>query len=455
MGKVHLNLCVGGIYLFKIVFIGSGSALFFKKLLVDILSVTEFQDAEISLVDVNNDRLQISVKIANAVISQKGNKAKLEYTTKRREVLQNADYVVCMIKIGGYDVTKIDYDIPFKYGIFQTMTDTCGIGAISRALRTIPEVLNICRDICDICPDAYFFNYTNPMSMICSALEKSMPSLKVFGLCHSVQHTAKQFSKYLDIPETDITYWVAGINHMSWYLSLRYKGENLYPKLISFMNNEWDGIIPSKTRNGYNDRVRFDVLRRTGYFVTESSPHMSELFPYILKRKNIMEEYGILHGQHLLNLENQIKGYNKLILEINNGNIGSLDSDGFEYLTYIIQAIELGRKTTCNINVYNNGLIGNLPLDCCVEVPCLIDSEGIHPCKIGNLPSHLAAMNMSVINLQQLAVEAILTGNRDRVYHAVMMDPNVSSVLTLDEVWKMTDELLEAHRERILACFRK
>jgi alpha-galactosidase len=420
----------------KIVFLGAGSVVFAKKLMSDILGYPELEDCCISLVDTDAERLNIARKMAESFILQKGVKTRLEVTNDRRKAFKGADYVILIIKIGRYDITKVDFDIPMKYGLKQTIGDTCGVGGISRALRTIPVIWDICRDMEELCPDAILMNYTNPMSMICLSIFKKMPGFNVVGLCHSVQATKEAIASYVNIPHEELSIWVAGINHMAWFLELNHNRESVYPLIYEAMkNNE----IYAK------DKVKFEIMRRTGYFVTESSTHMSEYVPYFLKRDETIEQFSLTPGQHLINLKNQLAQYEETKQKLEQGESIDVPKSN-EFAPDIIHTIETGKQISFTGNVYNARLISNLPYDSCVEVPCMVDREGIHPCQVGNLPIQLAALNITNINVHQLLVEALITGKKEYIYQAAMMDPNTASVLSLDEIWKLMDELLEAHK---------
>jgi alpha-galactosidase len=420
----------------KITIIGAGSVVFAKRLITDILSYPELAETTFSLTDINEDRLRTAEKMARKLVEQNVGKAKVEATLNRREALSGANYVINLIQVGMHDSTLIDFEIPKKYGLKQTIADTLGVGGVFRALRTIPVLLEICRDIEEVCPNALLLNYTNPMAMLMLAIQKASP-IKSIGLCHSIQNTADDLASYLDIPVEELEYKVAGINHMAWFLELKRNGTDLYPELFQAMEKE---VIFNK------DKVRFEMMRRLNYFVTESSEHMSEYTPYFIKRDNLIDQFDIPIDEYVRRSEVNLERFEELKKKIDNGESFPVEKS-HEYGAPIIHSIETGTNRVIWGNVLNTNLITNLPNNSCVEVPCVVNKSGIQPCHVGDLPPHLAAMNMTNINVQQLTVEAVLTGNVDYVYQAVMLDPHTSSVLSLEEIWEMTSDLLDAHSD--------
>jgi alpha-galactosidase len=453
----------------KVAFIGAGSTVFAKNLMGDILSYPELAGSTISLMDIDPHRLQTSEAVAHKINEALGAHATIETTTDRCAALDGADYAICMIQVGGYEpATVIDFEIPKKYGLRQTIADTLGIGGIMRALRTIPVLLDIAHDMEALCPDALFINYVNPMAMIQWALSRGS-TIKTVGLCHSVPHTAHELAHDIGVPVEQINYLVAGINHMAFYLRFedRRTGEDLYPKIRQVVE---EGRVPA------TNRVRYDMFTRLGYFVTESSEHFSEYTPWFIKRDHpeLIERYNIPLDEYIERCEAQIIGWELMeqrqdagraltedeiraalqdtnpMPTIREGIIqGMLNFDrlerSVEYGSGIIHSMETGTPRVIYGNVPNAGLITNLPAECCVEVPCLVDANGIQPTHIGALPPHLAALIQTNVNVQSLAVEAALTGRREHVYHAAMLDPHTAAELTLDEIWAMVDELIAAH----------
>ena len=461
----------------KITFIGAGSTVFAKNLMGDILSYPELQDATICLFDIDEKRLELSRRVGERIAGTLKVTPTFEVTTNREEALKGADYAINMIQVGGYrPSTVIDFDIPKKYGLRQTIGDTLGIGGIMRALRTIPVLLEMARDMERLCPDVTHLNYVNPMVMNCVALERSS-SIKTVGLCHSVPHTAWELAKDLGVPFEEVNYLVAGINHMAFYLKLEHHGQDLYPRLRQVLQ---EGRMPE------HNRVRYEMFARLGYFVTESSEHFSEYTPWFIKRDHpeLLERYNIPLDEYLYRCEAGERSWEFIERELETP--GSQDPlelqrilegtplmptmiegtvEGFarlnevkrsaEYGSSIIHSLETGEPRRVYGNVINRGIIDNLPQDCCVEAPCLVDKNGVQPTKIGPIPPHLAALMQTNVNVQELTVQAVLTGNREHVYHAAMLDPHTSAELTLDEIWSLVDDLLEAHGDYIPAALRE
>lgn len=422
----------------KIVFIGAGSTVFAKNLLGDILSFPDLANSTISLYDIDAERLKTSGVVAHRVAQALNAHPIIEMTDSRRKALDGADYVIAMFQIAGYKPgTVIDFEVPKKYGLRQTIADTMGIGGIMRALRTIPVMLDICRDMEELCPDAIFLNYVNPMAMNCWAISRGS-KIKTVGLCHSVPGTAEQLANDIGMPIEEINYVVAGINHMAFYLRFERNGENLYPKLHE--------VIEENRVPDWN-RVRYDMLKRLGYFVTESSEHFSEYVPWFIKRDrpDLISKYNIPLDEYITRCENQIAGWKALRTQLETSS-GPLEvKRSHEYGSLIIHSVETGAPRTIYGNVPNYNIIDNLPYGCCVEVPCLVDVNGIQPTRIGSLPPHLAALMQTNINVQGLTVEAALTCKREHIYHAAMLDPHTAAELDLDQIWSLVDDLIAAH----------
>jgi alpha-galactosidase len=420
-------------------FVGAGSTVFAKNLMGDILSFPELNECTFNLFDINNERLKTSEIVANKLVDHFGAPAKVQTFTDRREALKGANYVICMCQIGGYKPgTVIDFEIPKKYGLRQTIADTLGIGGIFRGLRTIPELLKVVRDMEEICPDALFLNYVNPMAMNCWAIAESSP-IKTVGLCHSVQHTSWELSQDIDVPFEEIDYIVGGINHYAFYLKFERDGEDLYPRIRQVLD---EGRAPEW------NRVRYELFKRTGYFVTESSEHFAEYGPWFIKRDrpDLIEDFNIPLDEYITRCERQISKWDAMRHEYE-GETQIEHKRTDEYASRIVLGMETGTPQRIYGNVQNGGLISNLPDECCVEVPCLVDRNGIQPTRIGELPVHLAALMQTNINVQRLTVEAALTGKREHIYHAAMLDPHTSAELDLDQIWHLVDDLIEAHGE--------
>ena len=457
----------------KVTFIGAGSTVFAKNLMGDIWSYPELADATICLMDIDSKRLKQSEQVAAHIINTLGINPTVECTTNRQEALRGADYVVSMIQVGGYQpATVIDFEIPKKYGLRQTIGDTLGIGGIMRGLRTIPVLMDIAWDMEEICPNALLINYANPMCMNQWALSRAS-DIQTVGLCHSVPGTAHELARDIGVPIDEVNYLVAGINHMAFYLKYerRETGEDLYP-LIKRVYDE--GRIPP------TNLVRYEMFKRLGYFVTESSEHFSEYVPWFIKQNQpeLIEEFnipldeyierckaGIISWQLLEKAEEEgrIPSEEEILHALRNvhpmGKAWTVHSitdlnkveRSVEYGSLIIHSMETGAPRTIYGNVPNDSIIDNLPYGCCVEVPCLLDANGIQPTRIGAIPPHLAALMQTNINVQSLTVEAALTGKREHIYHAAMLDPHTGSELTLDEIWSMVDELIEAHGDYLPA----
>jgi len=459
----------------KITFIGAGSTVFAKNLIGDILSFTELADSHITLHDIDAERLHTSQIVGHKVAQALDAHPTIEVTTDRRRALEGADYVICMIQVAGYKPgTVIDFEIPKKYGLRQTIADTLGIGGIMRGLRTIPVLLDICRDMEELCPDATFLNYVNPMAINSWALSRATP-IQTIGLCHSVQGTAAELARDIGVPVTEINYVCAGINHLAFYLRFERNGEDLYPIIHRVME---EGRVPAK------NRVRYEMLKRLGYFVTESSEHFSEYVPWFIKRDrpDLIDTYNIPLDEYITRCEFQIASWEAMRtrledkdisfrVKVDNQEQDKTPMDGSvrdmerileriltvrrsqEYGARIIHSMETGTPRVIYGNVSNQGLIDNLPQGCCVEVPCLVDKNGVQPTRIGSLPPHLAALMQTNINVQALTVEAALTQQREHIYHAAMLDPHTAAELSLDQIWSLVDDLIEVHGDWLPAYY--
>jgi alpha-galactosidase len=426
----------------KITFIGAGSTVFAKNLLGDILSFPELADSHIALMDIDSERLKTSEVVARKVGQAVGATPTITTHTDRREALDGANYAINMIQVGGYKPgTVIDFEIPKKYGLRQTIADTLGVGGIMRALRTIPIMLEMCKDMEQVSADNItFLNYVNPMCMNTWACYKSS-NVPIVGLCHSVQGTAEQLAHDIGVPIEEINYLCAGINHMAFYLRFRRNGEDLYP-LIRKVYTE--GRVPDW------NRVRYEMFMRLGYFVTESSEHFAEYCPHFIRRDrpDLIDTFNVPLDEYIRRCEHQIAGWEKMREEfISDAPIEVHRSH--EYGSLIIHSMETGIPRVVYGNVENKGLITNLPDGCCVELPVLVDKNGLQPTKVGAIPPQLAAQMQTNINVQSLTVEAALTGKKEHVYHAAMFDPHTAAELTLDEIWALVEDLLTAHGDYI------
>jgi alpha-galactosidase len=421
----------------KVTFIGAGSTVFARNLLGDILGYEELAESEITLFDIDAERLATSELVARRVAETLGADAKIDATTDRRAALDGADYAINMIQVGGYEpCTVTDFEVPKRFGLRQTIADTLGVGGIMRGLRTIPVLLELCADMEAVCPDVWFLNYTNPMAINCRAISRAS-TIRTVGLCHSVQGTAFELSLDLGIPYREIDYLAAGINHMAFYLRFERDGEDLYPQLRALAES---GRVPD------GNRVRYEVLRHLGYFVTESSEHFAEYVPWFIKRdrSDLIERFNVPLDEYPRRCVAQIAGWEAERERLERGEAMEVERS-YEYAATIIRSTETGRPRVVYGNVPNRGLIDDLPAGCTVEVPCLVDGNGVQPTHIGALPPQLAALIRTNVNVQELTVEAALTGKREHVYHAAMLDPHTAAELDLDQIHDLVDALLDEH----------
>ena len=442
----------------KLTIIGAGSTVFTKNIVVDLLTIEQFKSIEIALMDIDQNRLVKTKEVLEIIAKKMGVTPKLSIHTNRRESLLDADFVQTTIQVGGYKPsTVIDFEIPKKFGLKQTIADTLGIGGIMRSLRTIPVLLNIAEDIEQVCPNALWMQYVNPMCTNMIAINKVFPNIRNIGLCHSVQGTAEMLAEDLQENINNISYQCAGINHMAFFQKFEKisTGEDLYPKLKRLANQILsDKKISSRTKKqefpgrNLHEKVRYEILKRFGFFVTESSEHFAEYVPWFIKpnKEELIEKYKIPVDEYIFRCEYYSELWNELdkdISIITNEEI----KRSHEYASYIIDAIVNNNKFIVYGNVMNNGLIENLPSNCCVEVPCIVNDKGFYPQKIGRLPEQLSALMRTNINVQILTAEAALTKKREHIYHAAMLDPLTSSHLSIDEIFALTDEMLEAHAD--------
>jgi alpha-galactosidase len=435
----------------KIAFMGAGSTIFAKNVLGDCMLSDALREAHIALYDIDGSRLNES-KMMLDVLNSNTNQGRATLTAHlgvedRREALQGANYVVNAIQVGGYEpATVIDFELPKKYGLRQTIGDTLGIGGIFRALRTIPVCLDFARDMEDVCPDAWFLNYVNPMAMITGAMLRGSV-IQTVGLCHSVQVCASGLLRCVGmLGQVDKLQWkVAGINHQAWLLEITDGGRDLYPEIkrrAAELNRE------ARTEGGpkHGDMVRLEMMRHFGYYITESSEHTAEYVPYWIKSQNpeLVEEYNIPLDEYPRRCIDQIERWKQRSVELVE-NPSLTHQRTHEYGSYIMEAIETDVPFRIGGNVLNMGLIPNLPAKAVVEVPCMVDRNGVQGCYVGELPEQLAALNRTSINVQLLTIEAAITRQREAIYHAAMLDPHTGSELTLDEIRALCDEMLQAH----------
>ncbi|MFC4439958.1 MULTISPECIES: alpha-glucosidase/alpha-galactosidase [Natrialbaceae] len=425
----------------KIAFIGAGSMVFAKNLVGDILSFEALEDSTIALMDIDEHRLAQTTEVAEKMVENGRVEATIESTTDRREALDGADYVLNMINVGGTEPFENEIRIPEEYGVEQSIGDTLGPGGIFRGLRTIPTMLDVARDMEELCPDALLMNYTNPMAIVCWAVDEAT-DVEIVGLCHSVPHTAEAIAEYVDVPQAELDYWVAGINHMAWFLECTRDGQDVYPLLEEAMEDE---------TTYRKDTVRFELLKHFGAFVTESSHHNSEYLPYFRTDEKVIEELTGTNYAERMPTATYLEGWKKRSEERDNA-LADVDSEDVsierseEYASRLIHSLETDTPRRLNLNVRNDaGHIRNLENDACVEVPCLVDGTGIRPCSVGKLPPQLAALDRTNVNVQRLAVKGALEGNRDAVHQAIKLDPLTAAELDLDEIHEMTEELIAAN----------
>ena len=432
----------------KIAMIGAGSTVFMKNILTDILLEEPFARCEFALQDIDPKRLATSKLVAERVAEVLPVSPVITATENRREALKGADFVIVMIQVGGYKPsTVIDFEIPAKYGLKQTIADTLGIGGIMRGLRTAPVLADIGRDMQELCPDAWMLQYVNPMAINCLALSHLLPDLNYVGLCHSVQGTAADLARDLGEDLNSIDYDCAGINHVAFYTRFEKRHadggvEDLYPRLHQLVEPRaygpnWDGCT---------NHVRYEVLKRLGYFVTESSEHFAEYTPWFIKNSQpeLIQKFDIPVNEYIRRCEKQLAEWDAQEAELL-ADTKPLCEKSVEYAARIISSIVTGTPDVIYGNVLNRNLIGNLPANACVEVPCDVNGSGLTPRQVDDLPAHLAGLIQTNITVQQLTVDAIVSGRREAVYHAAMLDPHTSAELNLDQIWRMVDELLDAH----------
>ncbi|MEF3329332.1 alpha-glucosidase/alpha-galactosidase [Oceanobacillus oncorhynchi] len=422
----------------KITFLGAGSTVFAKNVLGDCMTVDALQDFEFALFDINEERLQDSEMMLNNLKKSLNATVTVKAYQDRKEALRGAKYVINAIQVGGYDPATItDFEIPKKYGLRQTIADTLGIGGIFRNLRTIPVMQEFARDIKEVCPDAWFLNYTNPMAVLTNIMLKE--GIKTVGLCHSVQVCARDLLESLEMPTEDVQWKIAGINHMAWLLEITRHGEDLYPEIKK--------RAKEKQKEKHDDMVRFELMDKFGYYITESSEHNAEYHPYFIKSQypELIERFNIPLDEYPRRCVNQIEDWKKMRDDlVNDQNLTHERSR--EYGSYIIEAMETDKPFKIGGNVLNTGrLISNLPENAVVEVPCLVDASGIAPTYVGDLPEQLAALNRTNINTQLLTVEAALTRKKEKIYQAAMLDPHTSAELSMDDIISLCDDLIEAH----------
>ena len=433
----------------EIAIIGAGSSTFTEAMIRDSLTFPALSDASFRLMDTDPDVLGPMETLARNLIALGDHPATVATTTDRREALDGADYVIVSILVGGVEPFDWEIDIPLRYGVDQSVGDTMGPAGIFRAARTIPAMIEIARDMEQLCPDAPMLNYTNPMSMLCEAVREAS-DVAVVGLCHSVQGAHQDLARVIGAAPEDCASWMAGINHQAWVLDYRHNGQDAYPRIrrAARENQDW-----------WDDNtIRVEMLRQLGYYVTESSAHNSEYNPWFRKRKELKEKYtgdgwsggtGFIRDEYKERYPDRIARMKKQAEDIEN----LRTERGQEYGTYIINAMVTGEPFRFNGTVANTGLITNLPRGCSVEVPCYADRSGVHPCYVGELPPHLAALNSMVIRSTSMAVQAVLRGDKELLYHSILYDPLTAAALGMNEIREMVDEMYEKEKH-LMPTFR-
>ncbi|NCB59604.1 MAG: alpha-glucosidase/alpha-galactosidase, partial [Gammaproteobacteria bacterium] len=423
----------------KVAIIGAGSTVFMRNIVRDLLQQPALISTHIALQDIDGKRLQESQMVAGQIISALKVPATVSASMDRREVLRGADVVITMFQVGGYKPsTVVDFDIPKKYGLRQTIADTLGVGGIMRGLRTVPVLVDIARDMRELCPNALLMNYVNPMAILSLAVQRMVPEIQYVGLCHSVQGTAEELAKDLGVEPANLVYTCAGINHMAFYNQFTQRlpdgsTEDLYPRLKALAA---EGRVPD------GNRVRYEILRKFGYFVTESSEHFAEYSPWFIKRDrpDLIEKFNIPLDEYPRRCERQIADWAEELQRIETQHDIEIKQSR-EYAAAIINSLATGEPSVIYGNVLNKGLIDNLPQDCAVEVACLVDRNGMQPVKFGSVQPQLAALMRTNVNVQQLTVEALMTENPEYIYHAAYLDPHTSAELDLDQIHDLVDDL--------------
>jgi alpha-galactosidase len=420
-----------------ITFIGAGSVVFTRQLIVDLLRFPDLPKLTLTLHDIDPERLAVAVGTAHNVAHQLGRELDVRAETDRRTALAGADFVVNMIQVGGIDATRFDLELPARYGLRQTIGDTTGVGGVFRGLRTFPVLSGIAADMTAVCPDAWLLNYTNPMAMNIWWLSVVAPDLKAVGLCHSVYWTVHDLCELIDVPLDGTHYRAGGVNHQAWLTEWSRDGEDLYPKLRAKIDSD-----PELLR-----RVRVEIFSRVGYYPTETSEHSSEYLGWFLRSDAQVERYRLQPGEYLGISEDNVREFVEARATLAAGGDLQLhdEGDAAEYAPQVIHSMLTGTQRTIHANVVNHGLIDNLPQGAVVEVPALVDADGVHPQHYGSVPLFGAALNRTYLSVAELAIEAARTGDPRYVRQAVLADANASSSLTPQQIWDLCDELTAAH----------
>jgi alpha-galactosidase len=428
----------------KVAFVGAGSVVFTKSLLGDMLRLPALRQIEIALHDIDPERLEAAEVMAQWVARELGAAPAITTHEDRRRAIDGADFVLNMVQIGGHPATLVDFELPARYGLRQTIGDTLGIGGIFRALRTAPHMLALGHEMAELCPDAWLLNYTNPMAMVCELVYQGTPTRNVVGLCHSVQYTVRDLARLVDVPEHEITYLGAGVNHQAFLLRFERDGESLYPLLDARIADDAD----------LQRRVRVALYRRLGFFPTESSEHAAEYVPWVMRHDGELERYRTPVGEYIRRSEDNLEEFRRVRDALRRGEPMELGTS-VEYAAAIIDAMVTGTPAVIYGNVPNTGLVPGLPEGTCVEVPCLVDATGVRPTQVLEYPPQLAALNRSYVNVVELTVRGVLDGRPDWIRLAAALDPNASATLTLDEIDALCEELTAAHGDLIPSSLRQ
>ena len=419
----------------KIAFIGAGSIEFTRNVVTDLCGYSEFSgELELSLYDISAERLDFARRLVSQIVAQTGAGAVVTATGEQAEALAGAQYVINEVQVGGYAATRHDFDIPARYGLRQTIGDTIGIGGIFRGLRTIPVIVALARDMLRCCPDAYLLNYANPMAMLPWAVYEGTEFSRVYGLCHSVRDTHAFLAGLVGREPGEISFTTAGFNHQAFVLRMSHLGQSLYPELHRVISAD-----PQLQR-----RARVELFRRFGYFPTESSEHTAEYVPWIMRHDSQVEQFRVPVGEYLARSEQNLRELDELTRQLDAGQRLELAPTG-ELASEFIHSHQTGTEREIYVNARNDGRIGNLPANACVEGPCDLGASGPRLRAVGDLPVQLAALNRTFLNVVELTVHAALSGRRDYVYQAALLDPNTSATLTTNQIVALCDELLEAH----------
>ncbi|MFJ4926195.1 alpha-glucosidase/alpha-galactosidase [Streptomyces sp. NPDC088736] len=418
----------------KIAFIGAGSVVFTQGLLADLLAFPELKSAHIALHDIDTERLATAYAAAVHIADTLGAKPNVTAHTDRREALADADFVINIVQIGMVEATRTDFEVPARHGVRQTIGDTLGIGGIFRALRTFPFLRELGRDIAEVCPQAWLLNYTNPMAMNVQYLTQATGLSRVVGLCHSVYWTLRDLADLVKVPYEEISYHAAGVNHQAWVLRFEHQGRSLYPKLDELIASD-DQLLR---------RVRVDMYRRLGYYPTETSEHSSEYVPWYLHHDSEVDRLRLPIGEYLKIVDENVAIYERTRDALAAGTPVAVEGT-MEYAPQIIHSMVTGTPRTVYGNVPNRALIDNLPAHGTVEVPCLVDSLGVQPTRVGSLPPQLAALNRTYLSANDLVVRAAIEDDPRHIRHAAMTDPATAAALPVEDIWRLCDDMVTAH----------